>query len=549
MTRITRFLSLLSLLAGCGNADLSIADVQPDARTVSDAGTDAFEPDAFEPDAFDAGNDAGPDAVTDASPLDADVPDSSEPSPTGAVDLRVHSESGSAGEVSVGVPFPPGELLDISQLRLADADGADRAFDARVLARWPTDSSVRSVLIAFESPAASGEDESLSLLYGLPGSAGMDASPVLDGTAVVHVDVDWLSEALVSGPSLATADNMRFEVFDERVSTALTGMSPPFDSYGVSCGGTSRHRTYYDSAHALWLLYLREPTTERFRRARTESRWYRANELEWYDGRSLAVQLCQADGWSPSEKLNWSVIRRMTLQGMLSDYLLTGDPAALEVIEAVGEAFVQNLPALRTGENTLRVTERNLAWTVMGVAAYYAVAPTETNRAALDSLIEEAFDWQAEGESGAFEHDVVRPDPEECSDGPAGGSPFMTSLLIDALMDAYWLTEDSRIETIVVQTAQWLRDDAVTPSGTAFSYLWGCRSNAYNDTSPELNNLIVHVFGAAYLLSEETSWLVDGDRFADAGMGAIYVGRPKQWTQTVRGFARYLGYRALGATP
>ncbi|MEM6954456.1 MAG: hypothetical protein AAF645_02175 [Myxococcota bacterium] len=543
-------LSLLLPLAACEGSLVSgspDAGAAPDSSPFMDASV--AEDSAASDDAAPGRDAAGaPDrGAPDAAPPDGSTPDVGRPGGgAGVVDLRVVADEGATSRASGGVPFPMGELFETGALEVRDAGGRSVAFSATVLASWPQDGSVRSVLVAFDPGLGRGEEEAFELRYGdVAGPAPESATPVLDGPGVLLVDPVWIADSRAFGPLQPRADNDRFERFDARVEDELVSMSPAFTSYDVSCRGTSAHRTYYDSPHGIWMLSMRASSPELHRRARAESAWYRANELTWYEGRSLAVQVCEASGWTPSRAINWSVLRRMTSQGMLDDYLMTGDPAAREAVAAMGEAFVQNLPALRGGrENVLRVTERNLAWTLMGVAAYYAIEPSERVRAALDSLVTEAFDWQNDGSSGAFEHDIVRPDPSECSDGPAGGSPFMTSLLVDGLMDAFALTNDARIPGVVTRTAAWLRDDAVTPNGRAFRYLWGCNSNGYEGTSADLNNLIVHVFGAAYEVSGDIAWLEAGDRFADAGMAAIYVGRPKQWSQTVRGFARYLGYRA-----
>jgi len=497
-----------------------------------------------------AAPDAGPRPPRDGGPR----PDAARPMSAGQVAVTVTADRGTVSDLllSVAVPFAPGVITEPSQIRLLEGDGSERASNVDVLARWPADGSIRSALMVFRTTLAGGAEESLQIDYGAARERTL-ADPVVaspDADAVALLDTAWLASSRVSGPLVPSDANVRFAAFESEVTTRLSTMDPAFESYGVSCGGTSRHRTYYDSPHTLWLHYLRAATPSNYRRAREESTWYRANELEWHEGRDLAVQICEADDWTPADKINWGVIRRMTGGGMLDDYLVTGDPAAREAVVAMGEAFVRSLPAQRGGrENSLRVTERNLAWTLMGVAAYYAVEPTPEVRAALDSLVQEAIDWQGAGSSGAFEHDIVRPDPEECSDGPAGASPFMTSLLIDGLMDAYALTGEARIADVVERSAQWFRDAAVTPSGDAFRYLWACNSNSYSDTSSELNNLIVHVFGAAFEVTGDTAWLDVGDGFADAGLRDIYVGRPKQWNQTVRGFARYVGYRAGGRMP
>jgi hypothetical protein len=238
-------------------------------------------------------------------------------------------------------------------------------------------------------------------------------------------------------------------------------------------------------------------------------------------------------------------------QGMLDDYLLTGDPVARAALVGLGEAFLRNVTALTTGsEITVYVTERNMAWPMMGLASYFAVDHRAEVQAALELLVQMTIDWQAMGTSGAFEHDIVRPDPSECGDGPAGGSPFMTSLLIDGLMDSYVLLGDARIVDVVTAAAAWYRDDAITSDGIAFEYLWGCNDVDYDDSSTaDLNLLISHVFGAAYFVSGDTAWLDFGDTMAGHGVDNLYAGAPKQWSQSTRSFIKYMGYRALGRMP
>ena len=126
----------------------------------------------------------------------------------------------------------------------------------------------------------------------------------------------------------------------------------------------------------------------------------------------------------------------------------------------------------------------------------------------------------------------------------------MTSLLVDGLMDAYFLTDDARILPVVTRTAEWYRDDSITTDGTAFQYLWGCRDVDYaSDPYADLNLLISHVFGAAYYASRDASWLDFGDTMAQHGVDNIYAGAPKQWNQSTRGFLKYLGYRAIAREP
>lgn len=518
-------LLLIALTIGCGGSQNGNSPVTPseDGSVTSDATSDT------------AGGEDAPPAPT-----------------SGKIALTLTADKGAGNDVvvSLGVPFPAGALRDAKNVAVFDAAGKEVASTATVLASWPLDGSIRSVLVAFKTTLAASATATWELRYGAArtADAGMLAANP-DGPIAATLPAEWLSSSRVSGALLPVAANKRFAAYDAELEKNLWSIA--WSTFGSNCDSTTSHRTYYDSPHGMYQLYARVGDAKHYRRAREEALWYRANELRWYEGRAMAVQVCQPSGWTPSTPIIWSVLRRMLGQGMLDDYLLTGDPAAREAVAGLGEAYRRNLPALTGGsEVSLEVTERNMAWPMMGLAAYYAIDQRKDVRDALDSVVARAVAWQARGTSGAFEHDIVRPDPSECSNGPKGGSPFMTSLLVDGLMDSYALTNDARIPDVVKKVATWYETKAITTDKKAFRYLWNCLSDPYDDsTYADLNLLIGHVFGAAYHVTKDKHWLDFGDTIADSGVDAIYVARPKQWNQGARAFGRYLGYRATGATP
>lgn len=466
--------------------------------------------------------------------------------------MTLEADKGAASNtvVSLGVPFPPGALFDDTKLAVLTPTGVETAARTTVLARWPKDGSIRSVLVAFRATLSSGAKQAYSLAYGAARTAiDTTLTPNPDGPVAATLPARWYSASQVSGPLVAVADNKRFPTFDSTLESTLWGID--YSAYGVNCGSTSSHRTYYDGPRALYQLFLRTGDAKHYRRARQEALWYRANELRWLDSRAMAVQVCQSTSWTTSTPLDWSVLRRMLSQGMLDDFLITGDPAAREAVVGLGEAYRRNLPALMAGSpSTLEITERNMAWVLMGLASYMAVDNRALISDAAASVVNKAVAWQQRGTSGAFEHDLVRPDPTECSNGPAGGSPFMTSLLVDGLMDYHQLTQDARIADVLRQVAGWYETRAITSDKKAFRYLWNCLSDSYDDSSvADLNLLIGHVFGATYALTGDTRWLTLGDQMAATGIEAMYTKRPKQWNQASRSFGKYLGYRAKALTP
>lgn len=471
----------------------------------------------------------------------------------GTVELTLEADGGAATDaiVSLGVPFPSGALADASLVAVLDEGGMEVAATSSSLATWPTNGSQRAVLLAFRATLGAGETRKYTVRYGAPRTAEAgDLAPNPDGPVAATLDPAWYASTRAIGFQVPASADTVFTAWETLIEDALTEMDPPWDSYGISCQATSAERTYYDGPHALYQRFAHRSGAAAYRRARAEAVWYRANEIAWYEGDTIALYAC-APGWDPDEPLVWGDMRRMLGQGMLDDYLLTGDPEALQVVRGIGEAFRQNVGALTTGnEITVKVTERNMAWPMMGLASYYAVNPSADVRAALDTLVDMTVAWQAEGTSGAFEHDIVRPDPEECGDGPNGGSPFMTALLVDGLMDAYFVTGDTDVCPTVVAAATWYRDAAITTDGVAFQYLWGCNDTDYDDSSTaDLNLLISHVFGAAYYCSQDQSFLTFGDTMANHGIDAFYAGAPKQWSQSSRSFMKYMGYRALALAP
>jgi len=453
--------------------------------------------------------------------------------------------------VSLGVPFPPGALFDSGKVAVRSDAGSEIPVHVAPLAYWPKDGSLRSVLIAFRATMPSGSTLNYTVTYGasrsLPASETLTPNP--DGPVAALLPADWYSSSQVSGTLVPVKANKRFAAYDAMLESTLWGID--YSAYGVNCASTTNHRTYYDGPHALYQLFLRTGDVRHYRRAREEALWYRANELRWYEGRAMAIQACQASGWTPATALDWSVLRRMASQGMLDDHLITGDASAREAVLGLGEAYRRNLPALIAGSpNSLETTERNMGWTLMGLAAYAALDNRTVVKDAMTSVVDRAVAWQARGTSGAFEHDLVRPDPTECSDGPRGGSPFMTSLLIDGLLDYHQLTQDARVADVVRKAAQWYESQAITSDKKAFRYLWNCLSNAYDDSSvADLNLLIGQVFGAAYALTGDIHWLALGDSMADSGVEAMYSKRPKQWNQASRSFGKYMGYRSKARTP
>src|SRR5688572_2113502 len=91
---------------------------------------------------------------------------------TGTLDLALSAE-GDANDVvvSFGLPFPQGILKGERDVTLKNAAGAPVAITTSVLARWPGDGSIRSVLVAFRTTLANGAKETWKVDYGAPSTS------------------------------------------------------------------------------------------------------------------------------------------------------------------------------------------------------------------------------------------------------------------------------------------------------------------------------------------------------------------------------------------
>ena len=78
------------------------------------------------------------------------------PSVTVQATVQVYSGAGANGPanlVSNAVPFKPGALQSASDLRVLSG-GTEVPVAVQVLASWPSDGSIRSLLVQFDAPAA-----------------------------------------------------------------------------------------------------------------------------------------------------------------------------------------------------------------------------------------------------------------------------------------------------------------------------------------------------------------------------------------------------------
>src|SRR5690606_23742185 len=114
------------------------------------------------------------------------------------------------------------------------------------------------------------------------------------------------------------------------------------------------------------------------------------------------------------------------------------------------------------------------------------------------------YRMQQDNNNGAWVHNLYDHDPDEgCPTNAYGSSSFMSGLLAESLIRYHKLTKDPIARQSILYAADYLRANNVATNGSGFVYL-GCRSE-YNTPVPDIDNLITHLYGYAYRLTNFTN--------------------------------------------
>jgi hypothetical protein len=426
--------------------------------------------------------------------------------------------------LTVSVPFAPGELTDPAAVQLFD--GANEvARNTSVLARW-NDGSLRALLVGFTTPSVVGTRSTLTLksrganAKSLPGTPEATRCPTLRAFATG----DRWSTTGSLGISFQRADTGSFAPsFFRRAAPVFQSVANP----PAGSNTTPRVRNYYDHTHALYSHMLAlEPTPDLVERIDAEVTRYREAEIV-HSGRARGTYSAPPDTESTTP-IDFNIVRRMYAQGLVEDYLVSGDQRSLEVAKEIADAFLADVPAQTP---YYAYTERIPAWTLLGLLPVYEVTGDVRYLNAAKSVGDVALAHQeamatkypnqagVTGLTGAFAQDrrgAWFDDSESTASG--AGSPFMTTLLVEALVRLYRDTNDVRYLESATKAVRWLglgcfvdandgatvfTDDPDPSSGddaslhhASFRYV--CRASDNRTALPALNPMFALALGVGW---------------------------------------------------
>ncbi len=436
--------------------------------------------------------------------------------------------------VSNGIPFPKGQLFSEKDLCIVDDAGQEIAIAVKILARWLEDNSIKSILVQFKLDIPYNYRYCTLEVNKSRTLPDLTIQPVdwILPEAVILLPAEWLCKTKITGEQVPVAFN-RFSgnpesLYDQRIITYFASAKDK------PLTGDSRQDNYYDSTHVFYQLYARTGDPEFFKQARKAALTYREKEI---------IQ----EGPTKGRHVKYPETRYIYVQAMVDDYLFTGDEKSLAVAGYMAEYLKNAYPpekAFLTKKTDKFWTERETAFPFLGVITYYELTGDKAYLTAAQKYMENLHKTQAEWpDRGGFIHNLYFHDPEEgCRKDEYGGSPFMTGLLLEAVVKYHQLTGSLQAKESIYNALDWLKKEALAPDGSSFLYLT-CDSKR-GEGHPDLNLLIAHAFGYGYKISgyERTDYLELGKKIFNRGVQDAWLGDQKHFNQNYRSSGHFLAY-------
>lgn len=472
-----------------------------------------------------------------ALPIPPPVPEPA-PQTSGSLDVtvvRLRGEAGTPALVSNGVPFAPGQLAserDVAILR----DGQELPAATQVLARWPKDGSIRSLLLQFHLQAL-GHEAPVTFAWGRTRQAAdVSVVPVTweAPEGFLALPAYWLCDSQVIGPQVPMGGHP-FPDYDAQIQQYYPLRRDD------QLQGDIRTDGYYSTPHAFYQLYVRSGDPDIFLSARKELLAYREREIIH-------------EGPDAGRHVTYAQTRYVYTEAMADDYFLTGDPRTLEVAKTMAGYQTRVFPpskAFYPGGATNFFTEREAASPLLGVVSYYEMSGEDRYLQLAKQYVDNLYRTQQEWpERGGFIHNLYAHDTEEgARPDEYGGSPFMTGLLLEGIIRYHQLTGDETAARSIFMALDWLMNEGLAPDGSSFLYL---TSDNYRSEpgQPDLNMLVAHGFGYGYKLSgyARTDYLELGTRLFQRGIQDAFLGKRKHFNQNFRSSGHFLAYIAQQTT-
>jgi hypothetical protein len=444
--------------------------------------------------------------------------------------VHTYAGNGPANLVSNAIPFKPGVLLNSRNVRVLDGT-AEVPLGTQVLATWPQDGSVRSLLVQFNAPVA----KDYTIEIGGPRTTA--------DTAILPVTWD-LPQRILTLPAVYLSDSLivwEQKPLDQSVfpawDTKQTSLYSLIGTVGTS--PCARDDQEYDAITTTYQLYARTGDLKYLVNARRWALHHRRDQI-YLSGTNIGHPQC-SDG-----NLNNSAYTFP--QGLVQDYFMFGDEEARRVSGFIVDNFYMN--SLWEGwwykapDSRGFWTEQEAAFALIGIMAHYEatndVRYLEFARARVAGL----HRMQMENGRSAWVHNLSDHDPAQgCLTTDSGSSPWMSGLLLEGLIKYHKLTGEAMARESILMAVDDLRARYVATAGPyanrSFIYL-GC--SYYRDGTPDLDNLIAHAFGYAYQVTGNTAYKDFGTAIFNTSVADGRTSTHRQYNQQFRSSGHFVAY-------
>lgn len=431
--------------------------------------------------------------------------------------------------VSTGVPFGVGQLKSDKDITFFEGE-KEIPIATKVLARWVYDDSIRSVLVQFR---VNWEDKEKyrPLIMKWGEKRNTEDIAITEVTweipeAYISLPAKWLCDSEVAG-ELVPINEKNFSGYDKKLLSVYPGRRD--DQYK----GDLREDFYYDTTHVFYQIYARTGKPENFVSARKEAIRYRDNIIK--DGPERG-------------STTYKKPRYIFVQAMRDDYLLTGDERSLEIAGYMAEYLKNNFnpeKAFFPKRASHYWTERFYAFPFLGVLTYYELTGKKEYLDIASQYMNNLYKTQRQWpKRGGFIHNLYAHDPQEgARRNEYGGSPFMTGLLLEPIIEYHKLTGSKIAKESIFMALDWLVKEGLTPERDSFYYMTADIPKREGG-HPDLNLLVAHAFGYGYRISgyEREDFLEIGKRIFQHGVKSAYLRKRKHFNQNFRSSGHFLSY-------
>lgn len=434
--------------------------------------------------------------------------------------------------VSNAIPLKPGALLSEQYFRVLDG-GTELSIAAVALARWPHDNSIRSLLVQFNAPFSGSTKDFVFEIGTVRGTSDLQTAAVtwdLPGR-IFTMPASYLSDSLFVWEQKPLGET-EFPAWETKQLSSFGSIAT------VGSEPCARDDQYYNAIHTSYQLY-----------ARTGDIDYLVAGRQWalHHGRDQ-IHLTGSNVGRP--KCSDNTKTRYTYpQGLVDDYFMFGDEASKAVAGLVVDNFYMPHSEAwyykAAGERGFW-TEREAAFSLIGILSCYEATNGTSYLDKVADRVHSLHQMQVENGNRAWVHNLYDHDPSEgCSPSDWGSSPWMSGLLLEAIIKYHKLTGDPLAREAILMAVDDLMASYLATgdyAGQSFIYL-GCPPT-YSDGVPDLDNVVAHAFGYAYRLSGFTNqnYLNLGTAVFNTAVAEGYAGTHKHFNQQFRSSGHFVAY-------